>query len=161
FRIASMTKPMAAVGALTLVDDFALRLDDPVDGLLPELANLRVLVDGRCPIGGDTVPAHRPITAWDLATFNPGWGMEFDAPVPRSGERFLYDAADGQWAKPSAFPSAAGGLVSTVDDVLAFGRMLLAGGVTPDGSRLVSRAAVEAMTTDQINAASGASGPSP
>src|ERR1700730_6478637 len=38
FRIASMTKPIVAVGALLLVEECRLRLDDPVDELLPELA---------------------------------------------------------------------------------------------------------------------------
>jgi CubicO group peptidase (beta-lactamase class C family) len=39
--------------------------------------------------------------------------------------------------------------------------MLLAGGRLPDGSRLISRASVEAMTTDQIGAGPGVPGPSP
>jgi CubicO group peptidase (beta-lactamase class C family) len=59
-----------------------------------------------------------------------------------------------------AFPSGGGGLVSTLDDLLSFGRMLLAGGRLPDESRLLSRASVEAMTTDQIGAAPGVPGPS-
>src|ERR1700730_10005858 len=62
FRIASMTKPIAAVGALLLVEECRLRLDDPVEDLLPDLSDRRVLVDGRGPIDGETVPAHRPIT---------------------------------------------------------------------------------------------------
>lgn len=61
FRIASMTKPVTAVAALILVEEGRLRLDDPVDDLLPELADRRVLrrLDG--PVD-DTVPADRPIT---------------------------------------------------------------------------------------------------
>src|SRR5215475_9852684 len=39
----------------------------------------------------------------------------------------LVDAPDGQWSSPPAFPSGAGGLVSTVDDWQCFARMLLAG----------------------------------
>src|SRR5262252_4358940 len=42
FRIASMTKPVSAVAAMILVEDCRLRLDDPVDPFLPELANRRV-----------------------------------------------------------------------------------------------------------------------
>src|SRR3954468_21299477 len=57
FRIASMTKPMTAVAALILVEECRLRLDDPIDDLLPELANRRVLVDPRGPIDGETVRA--------------------------------------------------------------------------------------------------------
>ena len=62
FRIASMTKPIVAVAALQLVEDCRLRLDDPVDELLPELASRRVLVDPQGQVDGDTVAAHRPIT---------------------------------------------------------------------------------------------------
>ena len=80
---------------------------------------------------------------------------------PATGERRVYDAPDGQWATPPAFPSGGGGLVSTLDDLHAFGRMLLAGGRLPDGTRLLSRASVEAMTTDHVGAERGAAGPSP
>jgi CubicO group peptidase (beta-lactamase class C family) len=261
FRIASMTKPMTAVAALILVEECKLRLDDPVDRLLPELADRTVLVDGRGPIDGATVPAHRPITLHDVLTFRLGWGMDFEAPWPQPlleamgelslgdgppapqvppapdewvkrlgtlpllyqpGQRWLYnvgsdvlgvliaraadqpfeefmrgrlfeplgmadtgfwtanvdrlgtcygldpeaaehtvyDAPDGQWASAPAFASGAAGLVSTIDDVHAFGRMLLSGGRLPDGSKLLSRASVAAMTTDQIGAGPGVAGPS-
>ena len=51
-----MTKPVTAVAAMILVEECMLRLDDPVDRLLPELADRRVLrrLDG--PLD-DTVPA--------------------------------------------------------------------------------------------------------
>ena len=61
----------------------------------------------------------------------------------------LVDGPDGQWSSLPAFPSGAGGLVSTVDDWLAFARMLLAGG-TVDGRSLLSPASVRQMTTDQL-----------
>ncbi|HRW10906.1 MAG TPA: serine hydrolase domain-containing protein, partial [Caldilineaceae bacterium] len=56
FRIASMTKPVTAVAALILVEECRLRLDDPVDEWLPELADRQVLkrLDG--PLH-ETVPA--------------------------------------------------------------------------------------------------------
>jgi CubicO group peptidase (beta-lactamase class C family) len=73
-RIASMTKPIAAACAMTLVEDGTLRLDDPVDDLLPELANMTVLADPNGPLE-DTVPAKRPITLRDLLTFTLGTGM--------------------------------------------------------------------------------------
>ena len=262
FRIASMTKPIVAVGALVLVEECRLRLEDPVDALLPELADRHVLVDGRGPLDGATVPARRPITVHDLLTFRLGLGMDFEAPWPQplleamgklelgsgppepqtppppdewirrlatlpllyqpgerwlyntgsdvlgvlvaraagqpleeflrdrvfgplgmgdtgfstthvdrlgscygtdptSGERYVYDPPTGQWATPPAFPSGGGGLVSTLDDVHAFGRMLLSGGRLPDGSRLLAPASVEAMTTDQIGVERGTAGPSP
>jgi CubicO group peptidase (beta-lactamase class C family) len=251
FRIASMTKPVTAIAALILVEESVLRLDEPVERFLPELADRKVLkrIDG--PID-ETVPAVRPITLRDLLTFRFGFGLEaappgtfpiVDAfeellpgggppqpalpPAPdewirrfgtlplmhqpgerwmyntgsdvlgvlvarASGVRFdaflrerifeplgmadtgfsvppdkrgrfatsyavdfetgaleLYDAPDGQWSATPAFPSGAGGLVSTVDDFLAFARMLQNGGVLGN-DRIVSRPSIETMTTDQL-----------
>jgi len=73
-RMGSMTKPIVAACAMTLVEDCTLRLDDPVDDLLPELTEMTVLAD---PDGSldDTVPAKRPITLRDLLTFTLGIGM--------------------------------------------------------------------------------------
>jgi len=255
FRIASMTKPVTAVAALILVEEGRLRLDDPVDPLLPELAERRVLKSIDAQVG-DTVPATRPLTARDLLTFLMGFGLVMARPgtypiqaaleaaglapgPPRPGqdpppdewmrrlgslplmyqpgERWLYntgsdvlgvliaraagrpfdeflrerifeplgmqdtgfsvpaakidrlatsyltswqtgalelydEAVAGQWSRPPAFPSGAGGLVSTADDFLAFGQMLLNGGRL--GSvRILSRPSVEAMTTDQLTPA--------
>jgi CubicO group peptidase (beta-lactamase class C family) len=262
FRIASMTKPIVAAGALVLVEECRLRLDDSVEDLLPELADRRVLTDARGPIDGPTVPARAPITVRDVLTFRLGLGMDFEAGWPQPlfdqmdrlgmgggppepqvppepdewmrrlstlpllyqpGERWLYhtgsdvlgvllaraagqpldaflrervldplgmvdtdfvardvhrlgscyttdpatgalvvyDAPGGQWATAPAFPSGGGGMVSTVDDLHAFGAMLLAGGRLPGGERLLARSTVEAMTTDQIGVAGGAPGPTP
>lgn len=262
FRIASMTKPIVAAAAMLLVEDCKLRLDDPVDELLPELAGRRVLVDGRGPVDGETVPARRPITVHDVLDFRLGLGMDFEAPWPQplltamgelglgsgppepqvppapdewirrlstlplmyqpgerwlyntgsdvlgvlvsraagqpledvlrtrlfeplgmvdtghwtphvdrlgtcygsdpaTGSRSIYDPPSGQWTSPPAFLSGGGGLVSTLDDMYAFGRMMLAGGRLPDGRQLLSRSSVEAMTTDQIGARPGVAGPAP
>ena len=73
-RIGSMTKPVVAACAMTLVEDGTLRLDDPVDDLLPELADMRVLADQDGPLD-DTVPAQRPVTLRDLLTFTFGIGI--------------------------------------------------------------------------------------
>jgi len=73
FRIASMTKPVVAAATLMLVEEGRLRLDDPVDAFLPELANRKVLRSLSGPIE-DTVPAHRPVTTRDLLTFTFGMG---------------------------------------------------------------------------------------
>src|SRR5262245_49487745 len=73
-RLGSMTKPVVAACAMTLVEDGTLRLDDPVDDLLPELADMTVLADPGGPLD-DTVPANRPITLRDLLTFTLGTGM--------------------------------------------------------------------------------------
>lgn len=77
FRITSMTKPILATATMMLVEDGRLALDEPIDRLLPELANRRVLkrIDG--PLE-DTVPASRPITIEDLLTFRMGYGMIFE-----------------------------------------------------------------------------------
>lgn len=68
------------------------------------------------------------------------------------GGREPADAPGGQWSSPPAFPSGAGGLVSTVDDWHAFARMLLGGG-SVDGRRLLSAESVRQMTTDHLTAA--------
>ncbi len=79
FRITSMTKPVTAAAALILVADGKLRLDDPVDALLPELRNRRVLrrLDG--PLH-DTLPAARAITLRDLLTLRMGFGIVWGPP---------------------------------------------------------------------------------
>src|SRR6266567_4649884 len=79
FRIASMTKPITAAAAMILVEECRLRLDDPVDGLLPELAGRKVLRRPDGPLG-DTVPAHRPITLRDLLTMRMGLGAVMAPP---------------------------------------------------------------------------------
>lgn len=251
FRIASMTKPIAAVAAMILVEECTLRLDDPVDRLLPELADRVVLTRLDGPLD-DTVPANRPITVRDLLTLRMGFGyiMEESDEYPiqkamdargvstgpntsaavgpdayirdlaalpllhQPGETWMYDtgftalgvlieraagqpletflrerifaplgmkdtsfsvppakidrlppcyqgipetgvldlfddANDSQWSRPPAFPDAAGGLVSTVDDYFAFGQMLLNKG-KHGRERILSRLSVETMTTDQL-----------
>ena len=231
FRISSMSKPVTAVAALLLVEDCVLRLDDPVDEYLPELASRQVLTRLDAPLGS-TVPAQRPVTVRDLLTFTFGlgfgdgmWGPPGSVPImdalnslgqgmpapagvpgadewmrrlgelplayqpgerwlyntgsdvlgvlvgrasgqrfedflrerifaplgmtdtgfsvpaeslrrllpqyvtdPGTGETVLYDPPEGQWSAPPAFPSGAGGLVSTIGDYFAFASMLLGGG---------------------------------
>jgi CubicO group peptidase (beta-lactamase class C family) len=251
FRIASMSKPVTAVAALVLVEDGVLRLDDPVDELLPELVDRRVLRSLESPLD-DTEPAKRSITLRDLLTFRFGFGIVMAPPdaypitralaelqigsgpphpnavvapdewmrqfgslpllhqpgerwmyntgsdvlsvliaraaaqpfevflrerifeplgmhdtaffvPPKKRDRFVtaystnpvscatevYDEIDGEWARAPAFPSGAGGLVSTVDDYLAFARMLLTNGRN-SGARLLSRPTIETMTTDHL-----------
>ena len=256
FRITSMTKPVTAVATMILLEECRLRLDEPVDHLLPELANRRVLkrIDG--PLD-DTVPANRPISARDLLSFRMGlgmiWGPPDQYPIQRAvnelqivgfgppdqattvtpdewmrrlgtlplmsqpGERWQYNTGsyvlgvliarasgqslenflherifeplgmkdtafsvppaklgrlapaywpneqtgaldlkdgiqDSAWRRPPAFPDGGAGLVSTVDDYHAFGKMLLDGGQL-GGTRILSRLSVEAMTSDQLTPA--------
>jgi len=247
FRVASITKPIAAAAVMMLVEDGRIALEDPVGKWLPELASPVVVRTPASPVD-DVVPAVRPITVADLLTFRAGYGFPSDFSLPavgllfselkqgppqpqlvaapdewmaalsripllhQPGEAWLYntcsdiqgvliarvsgrplpeflaerlfdplgmadtgfavpasklgrfasyyrtdpaggfelvDAPDGQWSSQPAFPSAAGGLVSTVDDWHSFARMLLAGG-TAGGRQLLSPASVRQMTTDQL-----------
>ncbi len=88
----------------------------------------------------------------------------FDVPADKRGRFTSYyrrgpaglelaDGPNGQWSTPPAFPLGNGGLVGTVDDWLAFGRMLLAEGVGADGRRLLSADSVRLMTTDHTTPA--------
>jgi CubicO group peptidase (beta-lactamase class C family) len=256
FRITSMTKPITAAAAMILVEECKLQLDEPVDRLLPELADRKVLARLDGPLD-DVVPARRPIVVRDLLTFRMGFGVPmapadaypiqrairelglvgFGPPDPSAphepdewmrrlstlplmhqpGEQWMYNTgsyvlgvliaraagrplesflrerifaplgmrdtgfsvpagkldrlascylpdahsgalalhdgvADSAWSRPPAFPDGGAGLVSTVDDYLAFGQMLLSKGLW-DGERILSRPAVETMTTDQLTPA--------
>lgn len=259
FRLASMTKPITAVGAMILVEECSLRLDDPVDEWLPELKDRKVLrsIDSSLD---DVVPARRPITVRDLFTFRSGYGEVFflsptcplqkalmEARLPltewifpgtpdefmkrlgalplafQPGECWLYhmsaeilgvlisrvarqslsqflrerifdplgmkdtgfyvpeekidrlptcygtdlvtgklmvldEARGGQMAQPPLFEAGAGGLVSTIDDMAAFGLMLLHKGAY-GGERILSRPSVELMTMDHLTAKQKAASP--
>lgn len=78
FRMASTSKPVAVAAAMVLLDECRLRLDDPVEPWLPELADRRVLKRIDSPLD-DTVPARRPITVRDLLTSTFGLGMDMTA----------------------------------------------------------------------------------
>ena len=79
FRIASITKPITAVAAMILVEECRLRLDDSIEGWLPELANRRVLTSISSQ-PDDTVPARRAITLRDLLTYRMGFGSVMAMP---------------------------------------------------------------------------------
>ncbi|PVZ14221.1 serine hydrolase domain-containing protein [Actinomycetospora cinnamomea] len=79
-RLSSNTKPIVAALALRLVGEGVLTLDEPVDRLLPELAEPRVL--RRLADPDDTVPAQRPITVEDLLTLRMGSGFVVEGPCP-------------------------------------------------------------------------------
>ena len=78
FRMASTSKPVTMAPVMVLLDECRLRLDDPVDEWLPELADRRVLkrIDG--PVD-DTEPARRSITVRDLVTSTFGLGIDLTA----------------------------------------------------------------------------------
>ena len=79
FRLASKASAITAATVMTLVDDGKLELDEPVDRLLPELADRRVLRSMDGPVD-DTVPAKRPITVEDLLSNRSGWGLILEPP---------------------------------------------------------------------------------
>lgn len=83
-RISSMTKPLVAVLALSLVEDGVLALDAPVDRWLPELADRQVVRRLDSP-PEDTVPAERPITVDDVLTMRMGFGFVLDGDCPVLG----------------------------------------------------------------------------
>jgi CubicO group peptidase (beta-lactamase class C family) len=60
----------------------------------------------------------------------------------------VLDPVDGRWSVPPGFESGGGGLVSTVDDLLAFSRMLRDG-----GGPVLAPCSVSEMTTDRLTAA--------
>jgi CubicO group peptidase (beta-lactamase class C family) len=66
----------------------------------------------------------------------------------RDGQLEVSDPPDGQWSHPPLFPDGSGGLVSSVDDVVAFGRMLMRG-----GSPVLNSTTVSEMTCDQLTPA--------
>ncbi|MEV4833373.1 serine hydrolase domain-containing protein [Nonomuraea sp. NPDC049486] len=78
FRMASTSKPVTIAAAMVLLDECRLRLDDPVDTWLPELADRQVLKRIDSPLD-DTVPARRPITVRDVLASTFGLGMDMTA----------------------------------------------------------------------------------
>ena len=106
FRISSMTKPVTAVAALVLVEDCVLRLDEPVDRFLPELADRTRPGRPAGPLDA-TVPAERPITLRDLLTFRMGLGMDFTFSYPQAGLQRMAELGLGRGpARPGSVACA-------------------------------------------------------
>jgi CubicO group peptidase (beta-lactamase class C family) len=74
-----MTKPVTAAATMMLVEEGKLRLEEPVDRLLPELSQRKVLEHIDAPLDR-VVPATRAITVRDLLTFRMGFGLLMAAP---------------------------------------------------------------------------------
>jgi len=75
FRIYSMTKPLASVAAMMLVEDGVIQLTDPVSKFLPAFKDMQVSVattgaDGKTTYAN--VPAARPIIVQDLLRHSAG-----------------------------------------------------------------------------------------
>jgi CubicO group peptidase (beta-lactamase class C family) len=71
FRIASMTKPVTAIGIMILADEGKLSVDDPVEKHLPEFKG-QMLVSARTPDSVTLKKPPRPITLKDLLTHTSG-----------------------------------------------------------------------------------------
>ncbi len=134
--------PLASAPGFEVINGFA---TDVLGVLLARLAGqpLDVLLRERVlgPLGmADT---GFWIEAGQLARLVPAYAVQWI-----SGKRRVVDDPKASlWASAPLFPSGSGGLVSSADDYLRFGRMLLAGG-SLDGTRVLSRKSIELMTTD-------------
>ena len=70
-----MTKPLASVGAMMLVEDGKIQLTDPISKYLPEFAKMGVSVaqtDAAGVVSYSIVPANRLITVQDLLRHTSG-----------------------------------------------------------------------------------------
>jgi CubicO group peptidase (beta-lactamase class C family) len=77
FRIYSMTKPLASVVAMILVEEGKMQLADPISKFMPEFANMQVSVGTKDSNGNmeySLVPAAKPITVQDLLRHTSGIG---------------------------------------------------------------------------------------
>jgi CubicO group peptidase (beta-lactamase class C family) len=85
FRIASLTKPVTTLAALTMLDEGRFALDDPIVGGAPEFASLRVLRDPEGPLDQCDSPT-RAITFGDLLTHRSGltYGDLHRGPIGRA-----------------------------------------------------------------------------
>ncbi len=94
FRIASMTKPVASVAAMQLIEQGRLQLDDPAEKYLPELTNLKIIDKFDARTGEYAVrPATKTLTVRHLLTHTAGIGYDFTSTVvrdfkPRNGEQY-------------------------------------------------------------------------
>jgi len=91
FRLASLTKPVTAVGVLKLIDQGKIGLDDELASFLPDFSDMQVVSDRRYASlaavknpftlltfrlsNVKTMPAERPVTIRDLLTHSSGLEM--------------------------------------------------------------------------------------
>jgi CubicO group peptidase (beta-lactamase class C family) len=82
FRLYSMTKPIASVAVMQLVERGKLRVEDPVSRFIPSFANVKVYAGGGAANPILRKPA-RPVTIADLLTHTAGltYGQFGDTPV--------------------------------------------------------------------------------
>lgn len=88
FRIYSMTKPITSTAAMILVEEGKMKLSDPVSMYLPELADLKVVINAdsaKDPAEIQTRPATNPIRVVDLLMHTSGFTYAFFKGVPGGG----------------------------------------------------------------------------
>jgi CubicO group peptidase (beta-lactamase class C family) len=93
FPLASMTKPIVSVAAMTLVERGKLFLGDPVSEYLPQFADMKVAVETRdCRTGTATLvldPASTPMTVQDLLRHTAGMVNPGLQPVTPVRQRYI------------------------------------------------------------------------
>ena len=82
FRLASMTKPIVAVAAMTMVEEGRIKLQDPIVKWLPELKDLKVETKD-----GD-VPLARPVWVQDLLRHTAGFVYAGSSTSKRIGKMY-------------------------------------------------------------------------
>ncbi len=95
FRLASMTKPIVHVAAMMLVEQGAMKLNDPIALWLPELKDLKVetrRTDASGQVVVADVPLARPILVHDLMRHSAGFVYAGGTKSPRIRE--MYNAAN-------------------------------------------------------------------
>jgi CubicO group peptidase (beta-lactamase class C family) len=106
FRIASISKPIAGVAAMLLIEDGAMALDDPVERWLPEFAAPRVLRSLESSLD-DTVPATSRITVEDILSFHFGFGsimVPGPLPVQQAEQELDLKTLRPPWPPPDLTP---------------------------------------------------------
>jgi CubicO group peptidase (beta-lactamase class C family) len=95
FMLASMTKPIVSVAAMTMVEEGLMKVGDPISNWLPELKDMKVEVRRAGPDGQasfEDVKAERPITVQDLLRHTSGFFYAGSVRSPRLKE--MYDKAN-------------------------------------------------------------------
>jgi CubicO group peptidase (beta-lactamase class C family) len=102
WRIYSMTKPVTSVAAMSLYEEGAFELNDPISRWLPEWADTRVYVAGS-ELKPVTVPQVEPIRVWHLLSHTAGitYGFHHAHPVDT-----LYRLRGYEWGSPPGADNA-------------------------------------------------------
>ncbi len=89
FRIYSMTKPIASIALMMLVEEGRVQLDDPVHRYIPSWKNLRVYQGGTIKTGWKTDAPKRPMQVIDLLRHTAGltYGFQLNTNVDAAYRR--------------------------------------------------------------------------